>query len=153
LLSLIPEQQAVAMQIFCAVINDTNQLMFLQGTAGTGKTFTIKAVITALESYRKKCFIYRTTGIAAVQYPGGTTLHSLFHLGIDEQLSGGFRSNIGRGNHQAAHILAADLIIINEVFMLTSWVANRVSMTLHLISDQYRTEFGGKRILFVGNLL
>jgi Cdc6-like AAA superfamily ATPase len=60
----------------------TNQVMILQGSAGTGKTFTDKTLIKALESTRKKCLICGTTGIAAVQYPGETTLHSLFHLGI-----------------------------------------------------------------------
>jgi hypothetical protein len=94
-----------------------------------------------------------TTGIAAVQYPGGTTLHSLFRLGINEQSRGGFRSNIGRGTPLAWYILAADLIIMNEVSMLTSWVANRVSLTLQSISGYERVQFVGKRILFVGDLL
>jgi hypothetical protein len=81
---LTPEQHSVASQIIDAVMQKTDQLMFLQGSAGTGKTVTAKALIKALESRRKKCLICGTTGIAAVQYPGGTTLHSLFHLGIDE---------------------------------------------------------------------
>jgi hypothetical protein len=70
------------------------------------------------------------TGVVAVQYPGGTILHSLFRFGIDEQSRGSFCSNIGRGTPPAGHILAADLIIIVEISMLTSWVANRVSLIL-----------------------
>jgi hypothetical protein len=95
----------------------------------------------------------QTTGIAAVQYPGGTSLHSLFRLGIDQQSQGGFRSNIGRGTPLARCILAADLVIIDEVSMLTPWVANRVSLTLRSISGYERIQFGRKRILFVGDLL
>jgi hypothetical protein len=98
----------------------TDQLMFLQGSAGTEKTFTVKALIKALESTRKKCLICGTTGIPAVQHPGGTTLHSLFHLGTDEQSSGSFRSNVGRGTPPARHIITADLIIIVEVPMMTT---------------------------------
>jgi hypothetical protein len=60
-----------------------------------------------------------TTGIAAVHYPGGIPLHSLFRLGIDEQFTGSSRSNIGRGTAHARHIHAADLIAIDEVSMLT----------------------------------
>jgi hypothetical protein len=78
--------------------------MFLQGSAGTGKTFTVKALVNALQSHRKKCLICGTTSITAVQYPGGTTLHSLFRLGIDERSRGGFRSNIGRGTPLARYI-------------------------------------------------
>jgi hypothetical protein len=51
------------------------------------------------------------------------------------------------------YILAADLIIIDEVSMLTPWVANRVSLTLQSISGYERIQFGGKRILLVGGLL
>jgi hypothetical protein len=91
--------------------------------------------------------------IFAVQHPRGTTLHSLFRLGIDEQFAGSFRSNIGCGTAQAGYILAADLIVIDEVSMLTSTVPNQVAMTLQSISDHDRIEFGGKRILFVGGLL
>jgi hypothetical protein len=93
-----------------------------------------------------------TTGIAAVQYPGVTTLHSLFRLGIDEQSRGCFRSNIGRCARLARYILAADLIIIDEVSTLAPWVANRVSLTLQSISGYKRIQFGGKQIFFVGDL-
>jgi hypothetical protein len=88
---LTPEQHSVASKIIKVVLHETHQFMFLQGSAETGKIFTIKALINALQSQRKKCLICGTTGIAAVQYPGGTTPHSLFRLGIDEQSRGGFR--------------------------------------------------------------
>jgi hypothetical protein len=118
-----------------------------------GPGFSVQALINAFQSHHKKCLICGTTGIAAVQYPGGTVLHSLFRFGIDEQSRGGFRSNIGRDRPLARYILAADLIIIDEVSMLTPWVANRVSLTLQSISGQERIEFGGKWILFVGDPL
>jgi hypothetical protein len=100
-----------------------------------------------------KCVICGTTGIAAAQYPGGTTLHSLVRLGIDEGFAGSFRSNIGPGTFQAKHVLDADLPIIDELSMLTPCVANRISMTLQSISVQDRMEFGGKMMLFVIDLL
>jgi hypothetical protein len=58
---LTPEQQSVASQIIDAVMQKTDELMFLQGSAGTGKPFTVNAL-----------------------NKGGTTPYSLFHLGIDE---------------------------------------------------------------------
>jgi hypothetical protein len=127
--------------------------MFLQGSAGTGKPFTIRVLITYLEAIGKKSLICATTGIAAVQYRGGTTLHSLFRLGIDEESNGSFLSHIGRDTPYAQHLLRADLIIIDEVSMLTPWIANRASMTLRSISIEDQMEFGGKMILFVGDLL
>jgi hypothetical protein len=73
-----------------------------------GKTFTVKILINALHLRGKKCLICGATAIAAVQYPGGTTLRSLFHLGIDEHSTSGFRSNIGRDTPMARYILDAD---------------------------------------------
>jgi hypothetical protein len=150
---LAPKRHSVAFKIIKVVLYETYQLMFLQGSAGTGKTFAVKALINAFQSHRKKCLICETTGIATVQYPGGTTLHSLFRLGIDEQPRGGFRSNIGPAAPLARYILAVDLIIFDEVSMLAPWVANRVSPTLQSISGYERIEFSGKRIPFVGGLL
>jgi hypothetical protein len=127
--------------------------MFLQGSGGTWKTFTVKALINALQSHCKKCLICGTTGIAAVQYPGGTTFHSMFRFGIDEQSRGGFHSSIGLGTLLPRSILASDLIIIDEVSMLTLWVANRVSLTLQSICGYERIQFDEKQILFVRDLL
>jgi hypothetical protein len=150
---LTPEQHSVASKIIKAVLDKTHQLMFLQGSAGTGKTFAIKALINAFQSHCKKCLICGTTGIAALQSPSGTTLRSLFRPGIDEQSRGGFRSNIERGTAPARYILTADLIILDEASMLAPWIANRVSLTLQSISGYERIQFGGKRILFVRDLL
>jgi hypothetical protein len=113
----------------------------------------VKVLIKALQSHGKKRLICETTGFSAIQYPSGITLHSLFPLGIDEHSAGGFHSNVGRRTPLARYILDADLIIIDEVSMLTPWVANRVSMTLQSISIHDRIEFGGTWFLFVGDLL
>jgi hypothetical protein len=94
----------------------------------------VKVLINALQVCGKSCLICSTTGIAPVQYRGGTTLHSLFRLEIDEQSTRSFCSNIGRGTLLARYILAADLIIVDEVSLLSPLVANRVSMTLQSIS-------------------
>ena len=59
-------------------------MQFLQGRAGTGKTFTTNNLIKILKKQGKKVLITGTTGIAASQYSGGSTVHSLFSLGIDQ---------------------------------------------------------------------
>jgi hypothetical protein len=64
-------QRDVALQIIDAVLSDGDQLFFLQGSAGTGKTYTVKALMGELRRRGKKCLITATTGIAAVQYQGG----------------------------------------------------------------------------------
>jgi hypothetical protein len=70
-----------------AVMDETHQLMFLQGAAGTRKTITIEALALGWKKYLG-C---GTTEIAAVQSSGGTTLHSLFRFSLDEEFAGTFR--------------------------------------------------------------
>jgi hypothetical protein len=50
---LTPEQHSVPFKIIEAVSHETHQFMFLHGSAGTGKTFTVKALISALQAHRK----------------------------------------------------------------------------------------------------
>jgi hypothetical protein len=53
-------------------------------------------------------------------------------------------------------LLSTRLIVVDEiVLVLTLWVASRVSLTLGWIADmnQWGPEFGGRQLVFVGNLL
>jgi hypothetical protein len=88
------------------------------------------AILEILQSRGKQCIICATTSVAAMQYHGGVPLHSLFRLGIDEGSRGGFTCNIGRGTAHARYLLGAESIVIDEVSMLTSWVAQRASLML-----------------------
>jgi hypothetical protein len=75
--ALNEEQEAVCAQIVQAVRDETSPLMFLRGTAGIGKTFTVRRLIQMLDEEGKRCLICATTRIAAVQYPvGAGCIHS-----------------------------------------------------------------------------
>jgi hypothetical protein len=68
---LASEQAAVATEIISAVQQNTKKLMFLQGSAGTGKTHTFRVILSELHRLGIRCLVSATTGIAAVQYPQG----------------------------------------------------------------------------------
>jgi hypothetical protein len=57
-------------QIIDAAIHETDQTSFVEGSSGTGRAFTIKALIATLRSYGKKWLICGMTKMAAIQYPG-----------------------------------------------------------------------------------
>jgi hypothetical protein len=146
------KQKEVASSIIDCVVGNVDQLMFLQGSAGTGKTFTVQVIVGELRHRSMRCLISATTGIAAAQYEGGSTVHSLFCLDIDEASGGEFRCNVGKGTVQARYPFAVNLIVIDEVSMLTPWVANRVSLTLRSLCENGE-DFGGRKLLFVSDLL
>ena len=78
-------------------------LMFLQGRAGTGKTYTTNTLINQLRTNSKKVLVSGSTGIAASQYHGGQTVHSLFALSIDQKYSNSeFKCNIGKKTNKAS---------------------------------------------------
>ena len=146
-----------------------SNLLFIQGRAGTGKTYTTNVLIKILRKKGYKVFATGTTGIAATQYENGTTCHSLFKLKIDQNNKGNeFKCNIGYGTHRAKELLESNLIIIDEISKLTIETAQNIDYTLRSLVAHHSNHnnsntgdfnleeiqpFGGKLILFVGDLL
>ncbi|GJY15965.1 DNA helicase, partial [Tanacetum coccineum] len=81
-------------QIYDLIINaDTNnrqELIFVYGHGGTGKTFLWKTIISSLRSEGKIVLAVTSLGIASLLLPSGRTAHSRFKLPlelIEESLS------------------------------------------------------------------
>ena len=95
------------------------------------------------------------------------TCHSLFKLKIDQNYIGNeFKCNVGYGTYRANELLNSDLIIIDEISMLTIQTAHHIDHTLQSLALYHKYGkfgierkldeiilFGGKNILFVGDLL
>lgn len=130
------EQQYVIDAIITNINKSNGNLMFLQGQAGTGKTYLTQNLIKILQRMGKNVLITGTTGIAAAQYNGGSTLHSLFSLGIEKNAGNPvFKSNIGTKSYKAKMIIDCDLLIIDEVSMLTIQTANKVDFNLRYLME------------------
>lgn len=93
--------------------------VFLTGGAGTGKSFTLRRMIAALETQHGADAVYVTasTGIAGTVI-GGTTLHSFAGIGVgggslDETLS-----KVVGNKHTLARWAACKVLVIDEVSML-----------------------------------
>jgi hypothetical protein len=71
--------------------------MFLQDTAGAGKTHAVRVNCSELHMKGVRWIVSATTDIAAVQYSGGQTVHSLFSLGFDERRNINLTSHIECG--------------------------------------------------------
>ena len=140
--------------------------MFLQGRAGTGKTFTTKALINILKQQNRRVLITGTTGIAASQFKGEETVHSMFRLKIEQNLNNNeIRCNIGLHTFKAEEITTCSLIIIDKVSMMTTQTITGVDITLrYLVSEKFVFKekdvdyvqippFGNIPILFIGDRL
>lgn len=103
------QQRIIFERILDAVNSQRQELMFLYGHGGTGKTFVWKSLVYTLRSRRKIVLAVASSGIAALLLPGGRTAHSRFKLPInltDELVC------IVKKNTQLANLLKqTDLII------------------------------------------
>lgn len=106
---------------------DTN--VFIQGRAGTGKSYFLTETIKkSLPKYNKKAVFLAPTGLAA-RHIGGRTIHSFIMSKNKENF---------------------DLIIIDEVSMVRADLLDKLDA--YLRKKFINIPFGGKQMVFVGDL-
>ena len=139
------------------LITHTRQSVFLTGKAGTGKSTFLKYICNHT---KKKYVVLAPTGIAAIN-AGGVTLHSFFKLPFrpmlpddpDLSLSHGRIFEFFKYPKEKRKIIAeVDLIIIDEISMVRADIIDCVDRILRVYSGKMRLPFGGKQLLFVGDV-
>lgn len=119
--------------------------IFLTGGAGTGKSTFIKYLQNKLkEETGKNCIVIAPTGIAAVNV-GGQTIHSFFKFPI-----GPFEEKDIKKQNKNPVVDHTDLIIVDEISMVPSWLLDRVDYALRLWCNSEKP-FGGKQVLLIGD--
>ena len=139
------------------LITHTRQSVFLTGKAGTGKSTFLKYICNHT---KKKYVVLAPTGIAAIN-AGGVTLHSFFKLPFRPMLpddpylilSHGRIFDFFKYPKEKRKIIAeVDLIIIDEISMVRADIIDCVDRILRVYSGNMRLPFGGKQLLFVGDV-
>lgn len=137
------------------LIRFTSQSFFLTGRAGTGKSTFIHYVC---EHTKKKYVVLAPTGIAAIN-AGGVTLHSFFKLPFhplppnDPRYDGKkIRDFLKYTRERAQLIRKTELFIIDEISMVRADIIDFIDRILRTYSGHPRLPFGGKQILFVGDV-
>lgn len=138
-----------------ALIDHTNRSVFLTGKAGTGKS-TFLRYITA--NTTKKFVVLAPTGIAAVNV-GGQTLHSFFLLPFKPLMPDDpdfqpkrLRARLKYSREKVKLIKELELIIIDEISMVRADIIDFLDKILRVFTGNRRQPFGGKQMLFVGDI-
>lgn len=121
-------------------------VIFLTGGAGTGKSTFIKYIKNNLKSDMNKNYvILAPTGVAAINV-GGQTIHSFFkwHTDVFED------KDVTDKQPKNPIIDHTDLIIIDEISMVHSWMIDHIDYALRLWCDKNKP-FGGKQLLLIGD--
>lgn len=111
-----------------------------------GKTFLYNALIAKCEAEGKTVLRCAATGIAATLLHGGSTLHSTFSIPL--YLNGTEKAQTCRNEDQVRN---ADLIIIDEISMLSHKIFDYLDELLRNLSENSEKPFGNKCIVLGGD--
>jgi len=137
------EKQVEALEI---VKNKMN--LFLTGSAGTGKSFTIKEIVRYLERNNINYGLTALTGCAAVLIDG-QTIHSFLGLGISRDLKTIIK-NLEKYKKQLAIIRILETLIIDEISMMDNELFELIDKLLKYIKKNDKS-FGGIQVILVGD--
>ena len=139
---LSKEQKAAA-----KLVLNKKQNIFIQGSAGSGKSTFIKYLQV---NSNKNIVLCSPTAIAALNI-GGTTLHSLFRLPImdfitDDRLFKANRKNV------ISVIQAMQILIIDEISMVRPDILDAIDKVCRRIKGRSNLPFGGTQVILIGDL-
>ena len=127
----------------------TGQNVFLTGSAGSGKTYTLNQYIDYLRARRVPVAVTASTGIAAT-HMNGTTIHSWSGIGIKDELSDRDLTNLSRKQFLADRLKDTAVLIIDEISMLHAKQINLVSQVLKYVRKSDKA-FGGIQVVVAGD--
>ena len=129
------------------IIQNTNENLFIQGQAGTGKSSFIMYLKGNLT---KSMIICSPTAVAAMNI-GGQTIHSLFKLPISDFLA---ENTLFKTNRQKILdiIRRAEVLIIDEVSMVRPDMLDAINKLTKVIRQKGNKAFGGLQVLLIGDI-
>ncbi len=126
----------------------TNRNLFLTGSAGTGKSYTIKSIVSYFEINNINYGLTALTGCAAVLI-NGQTIHSFLGLGISRDLKEIIK-NLEKFKKQLTIIKNLQSLIIDEISMMDDELFEIINKLLKTIKKNDKV-FGGIQLILVGD--
>lgn len=137
------------------IVNFTRRSLFLTGKAGTGKSTFLRYIC---QHTKKKHVVLAPTGIVAIN-AGGSTLHSFFKLPFhpliptDSRFSNrNIKETLKYNGEKRKLIREVELVIIDEISMVRADIIDFIDKVLRIYTRNMREPFGGKQLLFVGDI-
>lgn len=123
--------------------------VFLTGSAGAGKTYTLNQYINYLKARKVPVAITASTGIAAT-HMNGMTIHTWAGIGIKDFLSDADLKNMKERKYLKEHLENAQVLIIDEISMLHAKQLNLVNQVLKYFKES-DDAFGGVQVIVAGD--
>ncbi|OTG66377.1 AAA family ATPase [Acinetobacter silvestris] len=123
--------------------------VFLTGSAGAGKTYTLNQYINYLKARKVPVAITASTGIAAT-HMNGMTIHTWAGIGIKDFLSDDDLKRMKERKYLKEHLENAQVLIIDEISMLHAKQLNLVNQVLKYFKES-DDAFGGIQVIAAGD--
>lgn len=133
---------------FKAIINNPKRNIFVQGQAGSGKSYLIRCIKQEMERQGRQLAVVAPTGIAA-ELIGGSTIHSMFKLGARNYFPQNIVEEYQRYQKIVEHI---STLIIDEASMLRADVFDTIDALCKRARGNWQEPFGGIQIVLIGDL-
>lgn len=127
----------------------TGKNVFLTGSAGAGKTYTINQYLHYLRARDVAVAVTASTGIAAT-HMNGMTIHSWAGIGIADELTAQDIARIKKRPIVAERIERTQVLVIDEISMLHKKQFDLINQVLQAIKDN-DLPFGGVQLLVAGD--
>ena len=144
---LSPEQKSVVEAV------NAGMNVFFTGSAGTGKSYTLRRIITQMQNKydTKTVHVTASTGIAATNI-GGTTLHSYASIGLGNESVDVIMKKLNKYRSVADRWRATRVLIVDEISMLSTEFFIKLDTIAKRIRGN-RSPFGGIQLILSGDFL
>ena len=143
------EQKHMYNTIVNACTNNTQELVFVYGHGGTGKTFLWKTIINKLRSEGKIVLAVASSGIASLLLIASRIAHSRFKIPLE--LNDQSMCAIKNKTLMAKLLIETDVIVWDEAPMNDRRCFETLDRTLKDILENPDKPFGGKTVMLGGD--
>lgn len=126
--------------------------LFLTGQAGTGKSYTLSALMSEFTKRRIAYGITATTGIAALNVQG-STIHSWAGIGLGEEDAATLAGKVNKNKRAAERIRKTKVLIIDEISMCSKELFEKLDQVFRVVRRKFNLPFGGIQLILVGDWL
>jgi intein/homing endonuclease len=127
----------------------TGANVFLTGSAGVGKSYTLKVYLDYLKARNVPYAITASTGIAATNIDG-QTIHSWTGIGIKSHITQTHVDKIKKNQIKYMKIIKARVLVIDEISMLHKDQFEAIDFVLRRLR-QSEKPFGGLQVILAGD--